>query len=162
MIRFEPMTEAQFDTFRKQSIPEYAADSVRSGRWLEEEALEAARAEYDDLLPKGLATPDHYLCAVVDTAEDERVGYIWYAHDARRDRVRLYDIRIDEMYRGQGYGLEAMEHLEEEAEGLGAKRIRLHVFANNDAARALYERLGYKITNLMLSKHLANNETAGR
>jgi len=47
-----------------------------------------------------------------------------------------------------------MQALEERVRHLGLSTISLHVFGHNHAARALYEKLGYVTTNVMMSKTL--------
>lgn len=154
MVQFEPMSEAAFGDFLAEVVDEYAAEHVRGGRWTAEEAPTQAQAEYDRLLPQGRATPDHYLCIIIDEESGERVGLIWYWHDKARERVFLYDIIIDEDRRRQGYAAQALAQLENEARALGAEQIGLHVFGNNVAARRLYEKMGYEETNVMMRKRL--------
>jgi ribosomal-protein-alanine N-acetyltransferase len=45
--------------------------------------------------------------------------------------------------RGQGLGRTFMELLHDAARTRGARRVRLKVYPENEAARTLYERLGY-------------------
>jgi ribosomal protein S18 acetylase RimI-like enzyme len=47
--------------------------------------------------------------------------------------------------RGRGLGRTLTERLHEEARRRGAERVRLTVYADNEAARRLYERLGYEL-----------------
>jgi ribosomal protein S18 acetylase RimI-like enzyme len=61
---------------------------------------------------------------------------------------------VDEKYRGRGYGKQAMLLIEEKARELGLKSIGLHVFGVNQAARNLYEAVGYEITSLNMKKVL--------
>ena len=44
--------------------------------------------------------------------------------------------------------------LEEEARRFGLTALALHVFGHNTAARALYEGIGYQITNINMRKDL--------
>lgn len=153
-IYFEPMSDAAFAAFLGQAIAAYAAEHVRGGRWTAEEAPAEARAEYHRLLPQGMQTPDHYLRQIVDDESGERVGLIWYWHDRRRDRLFLYDVEIDKDHRRRGYAAQALRKLEDEARSLGAEHIGLHVFGHNLAARQLYEKLGYEITNINMRKRV--------
>ena len=158
MVRFEPLTASQYESYLEQAVQDYAAENVRSGRWTADEAPEESRAEYARLLPEGLDTVDHYLLSILDTSDGQRVGLIWYWLDRRRNRVFIYDLQIDEAHRRQGYAAQAMRLLEEEGLQLGADRVALHVFAHNHAARALYEKLGYEATNIMMAKLLTAEE----
>ncbi|WP_421378247.1 GNAT family N-acetyltransferase [Bacillus salacetis] len=46
--------------------------------------------------------------------------------------------------RGKGIGFQAIQHLEQEAQAEGLKRIELGVFEFNNQAITLYEKLGYQ------------------
>jgi GNAT superfamily N-acetyltransferase len=76
----------------------------------------------------------------------------------RRDRAApeafVWDVLVDESCRGQGYGTLILTALEEEVRALGVGRIALNVFAHNDGARRLYERLGYAPISTVMAKGL--------
>ncbi|MBS0445997.1 MAG: GNAT family N-acetyltransferase [Proteobacteria bacterium] len=147
------MTEAEFDAFVACSVPEYAAGKVRAGNWSEDEAPQRADDEFRNFLPQGLATPGHHLYTVRDGTRE--VGTLWLGEIPGRQRAAfVYDIRIDTAARGRGYGEATMRAAEAEARRLGLTEIKLHVFADNHAARTLYEKLGYIVTNLNMSKPL--------
>jgi ribosomal protein S18 acetylase RimI-like enzyme len=63
-------------------------------------------------------------------------------------------VRIDEKSRGKGYGKQIMLLLEEKARELGLKSLALHVFGSNQVARGLYEKLGYEVSSLNVTKPL--------
>lgn len=48
----------------------------------------------------------------------------------------------------------AMTEVENFSKALGAETIGLHVFGHNNKAIKLYEKLGYKATNITISKQL--------
>ena len=52
------------------------------------------------------------------------------------------------------FGIQTMKKLEEKAKELKCNKISLHVFAHNNLAISLYKKMGYKITNLMMSKEI--------
>jgi ribosomal protein S18 acetylase RimI-like enzyme len=157
MIRFEPFTPSQFEAYLAQSIEEFAAEHVRGGRWTVDEAVAASRAEHERLLPEGLTTPDNYLYSLVDATSGAAVGLIWYWFDRERKHVFIYDIVIDEPFRRRGYATQTLQLLEAEAAKLGAAEIRLHVFGHNTGARALYERLGFQPTNILMRKQVTGS-----
>jgi RimJ/RimL family protein N-acetyltransferase len=154
MIRLEPMTSEELRAYLERSIPEYAQDHVASGRWRAEDAVARSRAEHDELLPNGVATPDHYLRTVWDAEGKVRVGEVWYALQRQEGSPQLfvYWIGIDEAHRRNGYASEVLREVEREARRLGASRVALHVFGGNAGARALYERLGFVTTNVLMAK----------
>lgn len=155
MITFRPMTEAEFQNYLEPSIVEYARDHVTNGRWTEEEALEKSRQEFADLLPDGVATPDHHLFTLINE-EQQKVGVLWVAmRESQGQRAAfVYDVIIDEAFRRRGYGFEAFRELENKVRELGGHKISLHVFGNNHSAQALYKKLGYETTNIMMSRSL--------
>lgn len=150
------MGRERFDALVEELIPGYADDHVKAGTWAREEAVVRAREEFGQLLPNGLDTPDHYFRTIAaDDGTD--VGDLWYHRRAQGNRAELfvYWIGIDERHRRHGYAAAALSLLETEARRLGADRIALHVFGANAGARALYERLGYAPTNILMAKELA-------
>jgi ribosomal protein S18 acetylase RimI-like enzyme len=64
----------------------------------------------------------------------------------RDDEIRLVDIALLPEHRNRGIGSFIVKELFMEADAAG-KILRLHVQRENDAARRLYERLGFSITN---------------
>jgi RimJ/RimL family protein N-acetyltransferase len=156
MVRLVPMTAAEYQTYLDISIREYAEDKVQAGNWQPEEALEKSAQEFRKFLPEGVATKDHYLYGIEDEALKAKVGMIWLARVLQDAHpiMFIYDFRIDEPFRRKGYGEQALRAAEEQAKALGLDTIALHVFGHNHAARALYEKLGYEITNINIAKKL--------
>lgn len=66
----------------------------------------------------------------------------------------IYDIHISEQYQGNGYAKEALKQIEIVGQELGLKKIGLHVFGHNLVARGLYEKVGYKTTNVLREKDI--------
>ena len=155
MLRLEPMTEERFAAYLEAAIPEYAADKVAAGTWLEEEALQKSREGYGKLLPQGLASPRQFLFDVVQDDSGEAVGLLWIeVDDAKRDAF-IYDVMLDEAYRGRGLGREALRLAEAEASRRGCRTLSLHVFAHNARAWALYEKSGFALVDAVMRKSLA-------
>jgi ribosomal protein S18 acetylase RimI-like enzyme len=148
------MTQTEFDAFLERIIPEYAADNVKAGYWDESEALEKSRKETNGLLPQGLQTENHNLYTVYD--EDQAVGIVWMRANVNRPTKSgfIFELRVDERFRGKGYGKQAMLLIEEKAREMGLQSIGLHVFAYNDVARSLYEKLGYEASSLNMKKDI--------
>ncbi len=162
MVSLQPMSEKEFALFLERAIPTYAAEKVKSGAWDPADALERSRAEHAALLPQGVATPGHYLYTVRQKDCGPAVGDIWLAVDQGAP-VRagfIYDLFIEDPYRRQGLASQAMLALETEARTLGLGSLALHVFGHNVGARALYEKLGYKITDLNMTKPLGTGRAA--
>ena len=149
------MDETSFGRWREVSVREYAADMVRAGYFDKEHSFESAEKQLDLMIPKGLKTAGHFFGLVVDEQTAQRIGVIWYGESpTRADTMFIYDIRIDEGFRGQGKGKAALELVEEKARGLGKKRLALQVFGHNKRAWKLYRELGYTATSVMMAKDL--------
>lgn len=154
MVQLVPMTETEFQAYRAADIAEYAQEHVKAGRWRPEESLHLAEQEFNDLLPDGLATPNQYLFSLKDEALGTQVGRLWFAvrDEGSKPTAFVFNIVIFEAFRRHGYGSQAMQALEEKVRELGLSTISLHVFGHNHTARAMYEKLGYVTTNVMMSK----------
>ncbi len=154
MVGLVPMTPEEFAEYQKWSIPDYAEAHVRAGQWDPEHALERSQQEHDRLLPKGLSTPDHYFWTLRDDQTGLRVGEIWYALQSEGGPPGLFifwiGVRPD--HRRKGYASAAISELGAHARELKANRISLHVFADNSPARDLYEKLGFRETNIIMAK----------
>jgi ribosomal protein S18 acetylase RimI-like enzyme len=137
-------------------VREYAEEKVKAGAWLAEDALERSRKEFATLLPEGVDTPDNYLYAIHDTASNTDVGVLWLA-DRTWNGQRLafvYEVLVYEEFRRRGYGRAGMLALEEKARALGIPKMALHVFGSNQGALALYQEIGYEITDYSMAKAL--------
>ena len=66
----------------------------------------------------------------------------------------IYDFNIREDLRGNGYGRTTLEKVEELIQQMGIGKVSLRVFGYNHAARALYEKMGYQITGIGMTKTL--------
>ena len=156
MIRLVPMRSEDYRRSMERLIQEYAEDHIRTGRWTREEGPTEARKEVERLLPQGLRTPGHYLLSIVTSPGEERVGELWLAAALSEGPRRgfIYDLLIYAPFRRKGYAREGMLALEEFAREKGMTSLGLHVFAHNSGARALYELLGYRTTDLVMVKDL--------
>jgi RimJ/RimL family protein N-acetyltransferase len=148
------MTEAEFKLYYDAAVADYAQEHVRSGRWSATEAYENSAGEYQTLLPAGVETPDNYLYTLRADEVDGPVGMLWFANrdQAGKRSAFVYDVRIDSAFQRRGYATQAFIALEQKVISLGLSQVSLHVFGHNQAARALYEKLGYEPTNIILSK----------
>ncbi len=153
-VRLEPMTPAVYEAWVARSIAEYAQGHVDAGNWEADGALEKARAQFDELLPAGLATEGQHLWSIRD-ADGEDVGVLWVGPRPRASRALfIWDIEIEPEARGYGFGEAALDALHDWAREHGYERVGLHVFGNNDVARRLYRRAGYVETDVRMETRL--------
>jgi RimJ/RimL family protein N-acetyltransferase len=159
MVALQPMTPAEYGPWLEAQTQAYAEEKVQAGTWAAAGALERAAAEHRELLPQGLATPNHYLYTIQaeasPSAAPQAVGVMWLAVPPwQPPMVFVYDFLIYPPYRRRGYALQALAAAEDQARALGLATIGLHVFGHNHAARALYEKAGYIVTDVSMAKKL--------
>jgi len=157
MIELRPMTQAEYEIYLSRAVAEYAEDKVKAGNWPAEGALERSAKEFEKYLPQGLDSPHNTLCTLVDPASGAGVGMIWYAlfPESTRPNWFIFDFSIDPEQRRRGYASQVLTALEERALAEGIQSIELHVFGHNTAARALYDKMGYEITNINMVRKVS-------
>ena len=67
--------------------------------------------------------------------------------DIEKDDVYIAEIAIDEKQRSKGYGTKVIKDVIDYAQKKGYKRVILDADFKNPKAKALYERLGFKVYN---------------
>ncbi|WP_088043655.1 N-acetyltransferase [Bacillus sp. EAC] len=152
MITLRLINEIEFDDYFHQAIKGYAKEKVASTNWTEEEALLKATNEFCQLLPNREKTENHYVYNIFN--DNLKVGVIWLGlvSPSRKEDGYIYDFIIFDEFQGKGYGKKTMIEIDKKAKELGMNRIELHVFGHNKIARLLYEKIGYEITNIIMSK----------
>ncbi len=156
MISLIPMTEFDYQAFLAAAINGYAQDNIDSGRWTIDDAIERSTIETTGYLPQGLQTADNYLYNINCIDSDLTVGYLWAASEEKYGHQSMFvcDIEIKTNFRRQGYAAAAFCELEAITARMGIDRIGLHVFGHNEAAQALYKKLGYEVTGINTQKKL--------
>ena len=61
------------------------------------------------------------------------------------DEIHINNVAVRAQFRGHGIGTALLRHVLAEARQLGARRATLEVRASNEAARRLYERIGFYV-----------------
>jgi ribosomal protein S18 acetylase RimI-like enzyme len=148
-----PLREDEYDAFVGRGLAFYVNDMVAAGV---DRDVAQAKADRDlpQILPQGLATPDHSMYAIED--EGRFAGYLWLCdRDSELGHsLFVYAIEIDEEFRGRGLGRAAMVFAEEEAKRLGIAKVAPNVFGGNEVARRLYRSLGYQETAIHMEKRV--------
>ena len=153
-VHLRAMRSEEYDAWYRWAVEDYAATHTASGEYAPQDAAGMAREAFANLLPEGPGTAGHHLYTVTDARNGEAVGVIWFAERRSTGVLQafIYDIVIWQQHRGKGYGEAAMLAIEREVRALGLHRIGLHVFGHNNTAIRLYERTGYRTTNLLMAK----------
>jgi ribosomal protein S18 acetylase RimI-like enzyme len=155
-VTTNPMTADEFDAWRQHSITEYAKEHVAAGNYPEDEAAARSRAEFDELLPGGLATDGMVFLQARDD-DGSPVGILWLSLTHPRgapDTAFIFDIEVLPERRGQGYGRAVLAAAEDEVRRRGIGALGLNVFGDNPAAIALYTSAGYHVTTQQMRKLL--------
>lgn len=137
-ITFRPLRPEEYDAFLSYELAAYADSLCRDGQMTKEKAQAETRAEMEELLPQGLQTPQHFLCALQNDA-GEAVGLLWYDL-LGRSKCFIDDIVIAPAFRRQGYATAALKALEN---AVSTPHIALHIFDSNRFGRLLFEKSGY-------------------
>jgi ribosomal protein S18 acetylase RimI-like enzyme len=154
ILRLRPMSGDEYEAFSAASIVAYARDIEEHGGYTAEFARQKSEADHAAILPSGLETPGNAIFVL--EADGERVGVLWVAEREMGGRqvLYIYDVEVDERYRGRGYGRAAMLLAEDEARKRGLSRLELNVFGGNEVARKLYRSLGYLEAAVHMGKDL--------
>lgn len=152
-LRLEPMTNAEFAAWIERSKRTYADDKARANGWTLEKALEVAEYDFTRFLPNGLATPRTSLLTIRGDL-GEQLGFLWMGVKDDPKQAYVFDILIEEAFRGRGYGKAAMIAAEAQAKSTGFSSIGLHVFGSNTRAISLYKSLGYSVVDQVMSKEI--------
>ena len=80
--------------------------------------------------------------------------------DIKKDDIYIAEIAIDEKQRSKGYGTKVIKDVIDYAQKNGYKRVILDADFKNQKAKALYERLGFKVYNKksFLKRDMCNME----
>jgi RimJ/RimL family protein N-acetyltransferase len=87
-----------------------------------------------------------YAAVLVAEEDDRIVGRLSIGRETHPASEHVADVglMVANGYRRRGIGRALMENAEAWARSVGVRKIELHVFPHNEAALALYDRLGYR------------------
>ena len=155
-MKLGPMVPADFQAFAARSVAGYVRDIARTYGLPEAVAFTSASADFNELLPQGLKTDGHCFYRLCGD-DDVEVGNLWISvveDEPLPAKLFIYDLEIHQAFRRQGMGLQALNAVESWAIERGIRRLELNVFADNAAARKLYETSGMAVREITLSKDL--------
>jgi ribosomal protein S18 acetylase RimI-like enzyme len=158
-VTFVPFPPEDLDGWLKNSLIHYIDERVAAGD-SPAEAEANAHASFERLFPHGSPAPGQRIGHLVSS--EQTIGYLWIGvAGTDPERWWVWDIMIDEEFRGRGHGREAMLLAEELARREGASTIGLNVFGHNQVARRLYSSLGFRETSVQMRKDISS-ATVGR
>jgi ribosomal protein S18 acetylase RimI-like enzyme len=154
-MKLDRMSESEYSLWSPRCRKSYAQDKMKANGLTKSEAEKIAQEDFKSILPDGLSSKDNFLYSAKDD-EHNIIGFVWFGVRGSEDNRRafIFDVIVEEQFRGKGYGKQIMRMAEAEARKFGLKRIGLHVFGFNVAAIGLYKSLGYHTTDLVMEKEL--------
>ena len=157
MITLKAMQAHEFSAYRDYFIVDYADEiSANYGHSLEQSRIIASKELAEDL-PQTVDTPNHYLLCITQN-KNNTIGYLWYKLYDDGATAFILDFVVFKEFRGQGHGKAALAILEGQLAKSGTKQVKLRVAYKNDRARQLYEKVGFNITGINMSKLLKGND----
>lgn len=153
-LKLSPMDADEFARWLPRMRDDYAQDIAVNGGASAEEAQRKATADMEELFPADEPSADQFVFVI--EVDGERVGELWFAEreGGLGRSLWIYDVHVEDAYRGRGYGREAMLFAEAEARRRGLHRVGLNVHGGNEVARGLYQSLGYRENAIVMSKNL--------
>ena len=149
-ITFEPFPGSDLAEWIDRTRLNYIDERV-SGGDSRAEAAANADATIERLFPNGSPAPGQLIGQLISMTQ--AIGYLWVGiAGSDPERWWVWDVMIDEQFRGQGFGRQALKLAEALARKEGAVTIGLNVLGHNHVARALYTSLGYTETALQMRK----------
>lgn len=141
-LTLRPMTPGEYTRFMEGEVEGFA-DELASAGMDRSQALERSRTMMAELLPSGLDSPGmEFHVAEVDL---HPVGELWLS--TGDTMAFVYNIVVHPERRRRGYGAAIMNAAALRCRELGHPVLGLNVFAHNPSARALYDKLGYRVTH---------------
>ncbi len=149
-VDLQPLSQTEFEKYVDTVTAGYAVELAESVGLSPEDAKNAAEAHIAQVLSAGPESTSAF--HFVDAEDGRAIGSAWLL--TKQGDAFLADLRISDEFRGQGYGTAAMKRLEAHLKERGYPAFRLHVYAQNAAARALYDKLGFEVVSLQMRKAL--------
>ena len=146
-IELRTMTPEEFHIFYRWSMEHHVLELMEEENLSRDAAIREAAAELAQMLPHGLDTERQQLMTIEEPDSGEMVGFLWTLHEETEGRRQsfLCDLAIWEHCRRRGYATAALALMEQRAVEDGCQESVLFVADQNTAARALYEKCGYRI-----------------
>ena len=139
------------ERYAKQFMETQAVDEAQAISVLRDISLEKARAYIDSQRASVSFDDDNQLFLnIIDTIN--HIGSIWLM--VMDDILFIGYLEIFPEYRGNGFGTQAMEMIEDKAKIKGCSEIWLNVEYSNSGAHALYTKSGFREGGLQMLKKI--------
>jgi ribosomal protein S18 acetylase RimI-like enzyme len=151
MIQLVEKSESDLSTWLVTMMAQYHQELLAAGM-TEDEAHRNLEMNRANLLVDDRPAPGQLILDVLN--DGAVVGTLWLARSSEQSPNEwfIYDIEIDEAFRGTGLGRATMLAAEELVKAKSGTRLALNVFGPNTTARRLYESLDYQVLSLTMYK----------
>ncbi len=160
MIELKAMTAAEFPDYQAFFIADYADEISRNYDVDFKAAHARAVSEVNQQLGQGVKTQGQLLFCILNNEAGQGtqlVGYIWCSLQTDNRTVFISDFAVLPQYRGCGIASAALNALETWLGRDGYDEFRLRVAADNEVARKVYLKNGFKVTGINMKKSLTKN-----
>lgn len=154
-LRLRPATPADDAFFRKVEFETtwHSLDEEDRRRLKPQDVRDALRATHELLLSR-----DGNQVLVAEDEQGERLGLLWLGINRNlvsgEEEAWIYNVSVVAEHQGKGLGRRLMEHAERLAREQGFQVLGLLVSCHNERARALYDKMGFRPTNVVMRKPL--------
>ena len=151
MITLREMSKERHDVWAANIWAVYYQELIQAG-FSEDYAKENSTPDESNPVDYGKMNPGNFTLEVV--LENQAIGNVWLVQ--KEFEWWIYDIEIDEPFRGQGFGRGAMRAIEDFVKNQGGKKLNLSVFGFNKVAQSLYLSEGFETIRIHMHKHLSD------
>jgi ribosomal protein S18 acetylase RimI-like enzyme len=145
------MSETRFALWHVRIWELYFEELVRSGM-SEAAAKKNVEDNISSTMPNGELAKDNFVFEVIH--DSNSIGVVWLWQDG--PNWFIYDIDLEEEFRGKGLGRKTMHAIEEYVRARSGTSIGLSVFGFNEVARKLYESEGFSTVRISMKKVLVD------
>lgn len=151
------MTKEEYPAYCTYFIDDYSQEIAQNYGYSMEKAIELAKKDLHGSFPDGVESKSHTLLCIEALIDGipRVVGYLWHSINTQNRSTFIYDFYISDIYRGQGFGKQAIALLEEQLQLVDINEIKLRVAYHNNRALKLYQETGFAIIGYNMSKQLA-------
>lgn len=131
-----------------------ADESALVDLWSQCELIRPVNDPAKDIRRKLAVNPEWFLVGALD---DRIIASVMAGYDGHRGWINYLAVHPE--YRLRGYGRQIMAEAERLLRAAGCPKINLQVRTNNRAVIAFYERIGYRVDDVVsLGKRLEHDE----
>lgn len=155
MIRLTEKSSDDLDRWLPEMWELYRQDLIAAGFSIAEAQVNVDHHQ-SNLFVDGRPAPGQHILDV--WSDEDKIGSLWLSQQdaGKSSEWFIYDIVIDDDYRGRGFGRLGMAAAEEFVRARGGTKLGLSVFGFNTVARQLYDSMDYKVVSVSMVKDWNN------